>query len=125
MVQGHLVDVTAAHLLIASKTGLLAVFGPVGLTFTRYARLMVTRWSAATILGVCTCAADAAIHSSHYSGEYTEAALTGAGAFAFSLAIAYTPFGKRIDAIAEAILENKSTPRGTLIPQKEADVQRV
>ena len=126
MVQGHLVDITGAHLLIASKTGLLAVFGPLGLTFTRYARLMVTRWSAAAILGVCTFAADAVIHGSHYSGEYTEAALTGVGAFIFSLIVAQTPLGRRIDALAHAVLVDKPESRESLILEEpETNVERV
>lgn len=103
MVQGHLGDVTAAHLLIAAKTGLLAVSPPLWLTFTSYARLLAGKWSAATILGVCTFMADAAIHGSHYPGEYTEAALTGLGAFALSLAVAHTSFGRRMDNLAEPI----------------------
>ena len=106
MVQGHLGDVTVAHLLIAVKTGLLAISPPVGLTFTRYARLVAGKWSAATILGICTFVADAVIHSSHYPGASTEALMTGIGAFAFSLAVAQTPFGRRIDALAEAIVED-------------------
>jgi len=105
MVQGHLADVTAAHLVIAAKTGLLAVSPPLWLTFTRYARLLAGKWSAATILGICAFIADAAIHGSHYPGEYTEAALTGLGAFAFSLAVAHTSFGRRIDNLAEAFFD--------------------
>src|SRR5438477_9779027 len=54
MVGGHLGDVTAAHLVIATKTGLLAVSAPVALTFTRYARLLANMWTAAVILGTCT-----------------------------------------------------------------------
>ena len=103
MVGGHLGGVTAAHLAIATKTGLLAVSAPVALTFTRYARLLANRWSAAVILGACTFAADAAIHASHYPGAYTEAALTGLGAFLFSLAVAQTPVGRRIDHLAETM----------------------
>jgi hypothetical protein len=37
-------------------------------------------------------------------GEYTEAALTGIGAFLFSLAISYTPIGKKLDHLAETFL---------------------
>jgi hypothetical protein len=110
MVQGHLGDVTAAHLAIAAKTGLLAVLPPLWLTFTRHARLLAGKWTAASILGVCTFAADAAIHSSHYPGEYTEAALTGLGAFLFSLVVAQTPLGHRIDHLAEALFGALSEP---------------
>jgi len=101
MVQGNLLALTAAHFLIATKTGLLAVSPAVGLTFTKQARHLANRWTASALLGICTFAADALVHQSHYPGEYTEAALTGLGAFLFSLAISYTPLGKKIDHLAE------------------------
>ena len=83
MVQGHLAAVTMLHVEIASKTGLLAVFPSVGLTFTRYARHLANRWTSSAFFGICTFLADAVMHESHYPGEYTEAALTGLGAFVF------------------------------------------
>jgi len=104
MVQGDLTAVTLTHLAIAAKTGLLAVSPALGLTFTRQVRHLLNRWTASALLGVCTFAADAFIHASHYPGEYTEAALTGAGAFLFSLAVSYTPLGKKIDHLAEALV---------------------
>jgi integral membrane sensor domain MASE1 len=104
MVQGQLSEVTAAHFLIASKTGLLAVVPVLGITFTHYARHFINRWTSSLILGICTFAADAAIHPSHYPGQYTEAALTGIGALVFSLLISFTPIGKRIDELAETFL---------------------
>jgi hypothetical protein len=104
MVQGQLGEATAAHLLIASKTGLLAVLPVLGITFTPHARHLINRWTSSLILGICTFAADAAIHQSHYPGKYTEAALTGAGAFVFSLVISFTPIGRRIDRLAETFL---------------------
>ena len=102
MVQGHLVGVTLAHLLVAAKTGSLAAAPAVGLTFTRYARHLADKWTASIFLGICAFVADAAVHGSHYSGEYAEAALTGIGAIAFSILIALTPIGRRIDRLAEA-----------------------
>jgi hypothetical protein len=104
MVQRQLLDITLAHVLIAAKTGLIAVSPALGLTFTRYARHFLNRWTSAALLGVCTFGADAVVHASHYPGAYTEAALTGAGAALFSVAVSYTPFGKRIDRLAEAFL---------------------
>ena len=104
MVQGQLGEITAAHVLIASKTGLLAVLPVVCITFTHYARHFINRWTSSLFLGICTFAADAVIHSSHYPGQYTEAALTGVGAFAFSLIISFTPIGRRIDGLAETFL---------------------
>lgn len=108
MVQGHLGAVTMMHVEIASKTGLLAVVPVLGVSFTQYARHFVNRWTTSAFLGICTFVADALIHESHYPGEYTEAALTGLGAFAFSLAISYTPIGKRIDHLAENFLTHAS-----------------
>ena len=101
MVQGDLAGVTLAHLGIASKTGLLGVFPILGITYTKQARHLANRWTSAGLLALCTFAADALVHASHYPGALTEAALTGAGAFLFSLAVSYTPLGKKIDRLAE------------------------
>jgi len=103
MVQGQLMDATLSHLLIATKTGLLAMSPALGLTFTRHARHFANKWAAAIFFGLCTFFADGAIHASHYPGEHSEALLTGIGAFALSLAVASTPLGKRIDALAERV----------------------
>jgi hypothetical protein len=104
MVQGHLGDIALGHLLIASKTGLLAVSPVLGVTLTRHARHLANRWTSSAFLGICAFAADAIIHGSHYSGDYAEAALTGLGAFALSVVVSYTPVGKYIDRLAEAFL---------------------
>jgi hypothetical protein len=104
MVQGQLAQATLSHFLIASQTGLLAVFPLLGVTLTRYARLFSNRWISATFVAVCGFFADAFIHASHYPGEYTEAALTAAGAFVLSVAVSYTSVGKKIDNLAEAFL---------------------
>ena len=104
MVQGQLVDVTLTHLAVAAKTGLIAVFPALGVTFTRYARYFANRWTSSALFGVCTFLADAVVHESHYPGAYTEAALTGGGAFLFSMVISYTPLGKRIDHMAEKLV---------------------
>lgn len=104
MVQGHVADLTLAHLAIAAKTGLLAVSPMLALTFSRYAVHLVNRWTAAGLFGVCTFLGDAVSHGSHYPGAYTEAAMTAVGAAAFSLAVSYTPIGKRIDRLAERFL---------------------
>ena len=104
MVQGHLGNVTLEHMAIAAETGLLAVFPAVWITFTQYARHYANRWTSSAFLGICTFLADSAVHSSHYPGIYSEAALTGVGATAFSLVISFTPIGKRIDRLAESFL---------------------
>jgi hypothetical protein len=109
MVQGHLGAITMTHLEIASQTGLLAVAPVLGVSFTRQARHFANRWTTSALLGGCTFFADAAVHASHYPGEYTEAALTGIGAFVFSVAISYTPIGKRLDRLAENFLHRHDT----------------
>ena len=104
MVQGNLATITVAHLGIATQTGVLAVVPLVGVTLTRYAGHLVNRWISSALIAVCTFVADAAIHASHFPGAYTEAALTGAGAFVFSVIVSYTPLGKRIEKMGEAFL---------------------
>jgi len=106
MVRGHLAAVTAAHLVIATKTGMLAVFPVLGVTFSRYAPHMADRWTSSAFLAGCTFFADAAIHGSHYPGAYTEAALTGVGAFIFSVVVSFTPIGAYIDRLAESSLQH-------------------
>jgi integral membrane sensor domain MASE1 len=105
MVQGHVLDLTAAHFVIAAKTGVLAVVPALGLSFTGYARHFINRWTSSAFLGICTFLADAFVHASHFPGEYTEAALTGLGAFLFSLVVSYTPLGKHIERLADAFVK--------------------
>jgi hypothetical protein len=57
---------------------------------------------------VCTFVADALVHSSHYPGEYTEAAFTAIGAFVLSVIISYTPVGKQLDHLAESFLQRET-----------------
>jgi hypothetical protein len=109
MVQGDLAGVTLAHLAIASKTGLLGVFPILGVTYTRHARHLSNRWTSAGLLAVCTFVADALIHASHYPGALTEAVLTAVGAFFFSLAISYTPIGKKLHRLAEPFTARPAT----------------
>ena len=103
MVQGDLAGVTLTHLAVASKTGLLGVTPILGVSFTQYAKHLTNRWVSSGLVGVSTFVADAIVHASHYPGAYTEAALTAIGAFAFSLAVSFTPVGKRIDRMAEGL----------------------
>jgi hypothetical protein len=104
MVQGNLMGLTLGHLLIASKTGTLAMSPVLAVTVTRYGRLLANRWISSSVLAICAFIADAIIHESHYPGEYTEAVLTGIGAFVFSVFISYTPVGRYIDRLAESYL---------------------
>ena len=111
MVQGHLLDLTLAHVVIATKTGLLAVFPVLGVSFSRYSKHLVNRWTSSALAGLGTVLADAAVHPSHYPGAYTEAVLTGIGAFAFSLAVSYTPVGAHLDRLAEVFLDDPHSHR--------------
>ena len=108
MVQGNLVDLTLAHLAIASKTGLLAVSPALVVTFTQHARFFTNKWVSSGFLGICTFLADAALHGSHYPGAYTEAAMTGLGACVLSMVIAYTPIGRHLDTLAEVFLHPRN-----------------
>jgi hypothetical protein len=112
MVQGQLLDLTLTHLAIAAKTGLLAVSPALGMTFTRYAHYFANRWMSSAFLGICTFLADAVSHQSHYPGAYTEAALTGLGAFVFSVVVSYTPLGRRFDRLAETFNPRHEASRG-------------
>jgi len=104
MVGGQLGALTVAHLSIAAKTGVLAIAPALAVTFTRQARHFANRWTASAFLGVCTFFADSVAHPSHYPGAYTEAALTAVAAFLFSVAVSYTPIGRRLDHLAESFL---------------------
>ncbi len=106
MVQGNLATLTLGHVGIASQTGLLAVAPLLGVTLTRHAQHLANRWTSSAAIAVCTFLADAAMHGSHYPGAYTEAALTGIGAFFFSVIVSYTPIGKRIERLGEAFVHS-------------------
>jgi len=110
MVKGHLGEVTATHLVIATKTGLLTVCPSLGVSFTRYARYFANRWATSAFVAICTFCADALIHPSHYSWKYTDAVLTAAGAFVMSVLISYTPVGKQLDRLAEGFLHRHDAP---------------
>jgi hypothetical protein len=101
MVQGDIAGITLTHLAIASKTGVLAMTPVLGVTLTRHAHYLSNRWLSSTLLAVSAFAADSWIHKSHYPGAYTEAVMTAAGAFVFSVVISYTPIGN-FDRLAES-----------------------
>jgi len=104
MVQGQIAQATLGHVLVASETGILTVLPLLGVTLTRHARHFANRWTAALLVCVCAFFADALLHGSHYPGAYTEAALTAAGAALLSIAVSYTPLGRRIDRMAESFV---------------------
>ena len=84
MVQGNLMAITLTHLSLASRTGLLAVFPAVGLTFTRYARHFANRWTSSLFFGVSTFLADSFIHPVALSQAPTPRPRSPASAPAFS-----------------------------------------
>jgi hypothetical protein len=118
MVQGNLLALTPAHFALAGKTGLLAVLPAMAVTFTPFARHFVNRWTSSAFLGVCTFLADAAVHRSHFGGQYGEAALTGLGAFVFSVLVSYTPVGKSIDRLADSLRPPLHIPADEKIQQR-------
>lgn len=112
MVRGNLLALTPGHFALASKTGLLAVLPAMAVTFTRYAEHYVNRWTSSVFLGVSTFLADAVVHPSHFGGEYSEAALTGLGAFVFSVVVSYGPLGKSIDRLADSFRHPSNVAAG-------------
>jgi len=110
MVSGNLLALTPEHFALASKTGLLAVLPAMAVSFTPYARHLINRWTSSAFLGLCTFLADAVAHPSHYPGKFTEAALTGLGAFVFSVAVSYTAVGRYIDRLAHTFLHYSDVP---------------
>jgi hypothetical protein len=108
MVQGHVGEITAGHVAIASETGVLAILPALALTFTQYGRYLTNRWTSSLFIGLCGFVADAFVHASHYPGAYTEAVLTGLGTTAASVVVSYTPIGKRIEQLAEPLLHRQA-----------------
>ena len=106
MVQGSLAGLTLGHVGIATQTGLLAIVPVLGVTLTRWARHLVNRWTSSALLALFTFFADVAIHASHYPGVYTEAALTGIGAFFFSVVISFTRLGQYIENLGESLVHH-------------------
>jgi hypothetical protein len=108
MIRGDVLNLTATHFLTAAGTGTAAIALPLSVTFTRYARVLVSsRWWSALFSGFCGFIADAVVHPSHYSGAYTEAAFTGLGTMLLSVAISYTPLGKRVERLGEVFLDSE------------------
>jgi hypothetical protein len=84
MLQGNMLAVTAAHLLIASQTGLIAgAIAAFGLYFARTS----TRWMISVSLGVVTGAVDYFVHPGMFGSVVTEALVTGVGAAILSYLI--------------------------------------
>ena len=90
---------------------MIAVVPLLGVTLNRYGRHLANRWISSGLIAVCTFFADAAIHGAHYSGAYTVAALTAAGAFGFSVVVSFTPVGRRIERLGEPFLHQSRPHR--------------
>jgi hypothetical protein len=84
MVQGNLLSLTAAHWLIASRTGLLS--GAIA-TAALWVAGDRRRWMMAALLTVATIGADYLSHPSHFGGVLGEAILTGLTAGVLSLLV--------------------------------------
>lgn len=84
MVQGNLFALTAAHWLIASRTGVIA-----GTVASAALLAIRTRrpWVVATVLGVLTGIVDYLIHPGAFGPAVAEAIVTGAGAAALSILV--------------------------------------
>lgn len=80
---------SAAHWMIAFKTGLLTGFLAVLLTFTPAAKLYGNRYANAAIVGVLTTIGDSYAHASHYRLPYVEHVLTGIVSGILALAASY------------------------------------
>ena len=84
MVQGNMLVVTAAHLIIASQTGLIAgAIAALGLYFAR----ANTRLVISMTLGVITTVVDYLVHPGMFGSAVTEAVVTGVGAAILSYLI--------------------------------------
>jgi hypothetical protein len=84
MVQGNMLVVTAAHLLIATQTGLIAgAIAAIGLYFARAG----TRLVISITLGVITTVVDYLVHPGMFGSAVTEALVTGVGAAVLSYLI--------------------------------------
>jgi hypothetical protein len=97
MVQGNMLVVTAARLLVASQTGLIAgAIAALGLYFARAS----TRLAISITLGVVTAVVDYLVHPGMFGTVVTEALVTGVGAAVLSYligtAIQYFRSGKAI-----------------------------
>ena len=84
MAQGNLFAITAAHWIIASRTGVIA--GAIA-TFALFALGTRRRWVAAAVLGALTAGVDFMVHPGAFGPVFAEAVVTGAAAAALSLAV--------------------------------------
>ena len=105
MVQGDLMAITLAHVLIATKTGLLAVVPALGVTFTKQVRHLLNRSTRPQYFSVSARSFRGRRGSRiALSGRVHRSGPHGHGAFFFSLAVSYTPIGKKIDHLAETFV---------------------
>ena len=84
MVQGDILALTAAHWIIASRTGIIAGAIAAAALLALGTR---RRWVVAGLLGTVTAVVDYWVHPGAFGPAFAEAAVTGAGAAALSLLV--------------------------------------
>jgi hypothetical protein len=80
---------SAAHWMVAFKSGLLSGLLALLLTFTPAAKLYGNRYGNAALVGVLTAIGDAYAHPGHYRLPYVEHVLTGAVSMLLALLASY------------------------------------
>jgi hypothetical protein len=84
MVKGNVLALSLGHLVIASKTGIIAgVVASVAVLLAKTHK----RWVAAAILGLATAIVDFYVHPGAFGTLTTEAIVTGAGAAVLSYVV--------------------------------------
>ena len=78
MVQGNVTVLTMGHAITAAKTGILTAFV---MFVALFIKNNPSKWFIAWLTGIATIGADLIAHPSHFGTAYTEALVTGAGAF--------------------------------------------
>jgi hypothetical protein len=81
MVQGDLSAITLTHWIKAFSTGTLTAIGMILLSFIKSNKeFYENKYLLAGLTSIVTMIVDYKIHPSHYSGNYTEALMTGLAA---------------------------------------------
>ena len=103
MGQGQLLLLTPAHFAAASTTGFAGYFSSNGAHLYTICAGFPEPAAIVGVFGRVYVFADAVVHPSHFGGRYSEATLTGLGAFVFSVVVSYTPVSKCIDRLAYSL----------------------
>ena len=119
MVQGNLLALAPEHFLLASKRVSVSCLSSDRGYLHSYGRHLSNRWTSSAFLGMCAFLADSAVHRSHFAGTFGEAAVTGLGAFVFSVAVSYTPVGRFVDRLADSSRHRSKVPGGIEMQQRD------